>query len=105
MPTTPFRECDDVAAIVRHLDDGAAVLLGLSMGGAARAEPARLRLASGRSGKSVPVQSLGTAASIVPTLVAVTVALPGGVGAGLAVDRAGSSGRICRQQSADYVLE
>lgn len=53
----------------------------------------------------MPVQSLGTAASIVPTLVAVTVAMPGGVGAELAVDRAGSSGRICRQQSADYVLE
>lgn len=31
-PTAPFRHCDDVAALVRHLDAGPAVLVGLSMG-------------------------------------------------------------------------
>ncbi|MGH3978330.1 MAG: alpha/beta fold hydrolase [Pseudonocardiaceae bacterium] len=32
-PTEPFRQCDDVAALVRHLDVGPATLVGLSMGG------------------------------------------------------------------------
>lgn len=40
LPTTPFRQCDDVAAIVRHLDDGPAVLVGLSMGGASAVDTA-----------------------------------------------------------------
>ncbi|MGW4652159.1 alpha/beta fold hydrolase [Kitasatospora sp. NPDC004289] len=31
--TGPFRQCDDLAALLRHLDLGPAVLVGLSMGG------------------------------------------------------------------------
>lgn len=31
-PFTPFRQCDDVAALIRHLDAGPAVLIGVSMG-------------------------------------------------------------------------
>ncbi|MFI5531090.1 alpha/beta fold hydrolase [Kitasatospora sp. NPDC051853] len=31
--TEPFRQCDDLAALLRHLDLGPAVLVGLSMGG------------------------------------------------------------------------
>lgn len=31
-PLTPFRQCDDIAALVRHLDSGPAVLVGVSMG-------------------------------------------------------------------------
>lgn len=34
-PTAPFRQADDVAGVVRHLDAGPAVLVGLSMGGGA----------------------------------------------------------------------
>ncbi|MPV35632.1 alpha/beta fold hydrolase [Georgenia subflava] len=34
-PTAPFRQCDDVAALVRHLDQGPVVVVGLSMGGGA----------------------------------------------------------------------
>lgn len=30
--TTPFRQCDDIAALIRHLDAGPAVLIGTSMG-------------------------------------------------------------------------
>lgn len=38
--TTPFRHCDDVAALVRHLDSGPATLVGLSMGGGAATDTA-----------------------------------------------------------------
>jgi len=31
-PFEPFRQCDDVAALIRHLDAGPAVLIGTSMG-------------------------------------------------------------------------
>jgi pimeloyl-ACP methyl ester carboxylesterase len=34
-PTTPFRQCDDVAALLRHLDIERATLVGLSMGAGA----------------------------------------------------------------------
>ncbi|WP_420711963.1 alpha/beta fold hydrolase [Streptomyces sp. MMG1533] len=33
MATEPFRRADDLAALLRHLDAGPAVLVGLSMGG------------------------------------------------------------------------
>lgn len=36
----PSRHCDDVAALVRHLDAGPAVLVGLSMGGGAATDTA-----------------------------------------------------------------
>ncbi len=39
-PTGPFRQCDDVAAAVRALDLGPAVLVGLSMGAAAAVDTA-----------------------------------------------------------------
>lgn len=38
--TTAFRHCDDIAALIRHLDRGPAVLLGTSMGGAAAVDVA-----------------------------------------------------------------
>lgn len=34
-PFTPFRQCDDIAALIRHLDSGPAVLIGVSMGAGA----------------------------------------------------------------------
>lgn len=34
-PFTPFRQCDDIAALIRHLDAGPAVLVGVSMGAGA----------------------------------------------------------------------
>jgi len=37
---TPARHCDDVAALVRHIDAGPAVLVGLSMGGGAATDTA-----------------------------------------------------------------
>ena len=40
LPTTPFRQCDDAAAVVRHLGEEAAVLVGLSMGGGAAVDTA-----------------------------------------------------------------
>lgn len=39
-PTAPFRQCDDVAALVERLDAGPAVLVGLSMGGGAAVDTA-----------------------------------------------------------------
>jgi pimeloyl-ACP methyl ester carboxylesterase len=39
-PTGPFRHCDDVAALVEHLDAGPAALVGLSMGGATAVDTA-----------------------------------------------------------------
>lgn len=39
-PHSPFRHCDDVAALVRHLDQGPAVLIGVSMGAAAAVDTA-----------------------------------------------------------------
>ncbi len=39
-PTGPFRQCDDVAAAIRALDLGPAVLVGLSMGAAAAVDTA-----------------------------------------------------------------
>lgn len=39
-PTVPFRQCDDIAALVRHLDAGPAVLVGASMGAAAALDTA-----------------------------------------------------------------
>ncbi|MQW78006.1 alpha/beta fold hydrolase [Nocardioides sp. dk4132] len=38
--TAPFRHCDDVAALVRHLDAGPAILVGISMGASAALETA-----------------------------------------------------------------
>lgn len=34
-PYEPFRQCDDIAALIRHLDCGPAVLVGVSMGAGA----------------------------------------------------------------------
>lgn len=39
-PTRAFRQCDDVAALVRHLDRGPAVLIGVSMGAGAAVDTA-----------------------------------------------------------------
>lgn len=39
-PYSPFRQCDDIAALVRHLDQGPAVLIGMSMGAAAAVDTA-----------------------------------------------------------------
>lgn len=38
--TGPFRHCDDVADLLRHLDTGPAVLIGVSMGGATAVDTA-----------------------------------------------------------------
>lgn len=38
--TAPFRHCDDVAALVRHLDAGPAILVGISMGASAALDTA-----------------------------------------------------------------
>lgn len=38
--TSPFRHCDDIAALIQHLDRGPAVLIGTSMGGAAAVDVA-----------------------------------------------------------------
>ncbi|GAA4283581.1 alpha/beta hydrolase [Brevibacterium daeguense] len=40
LPTVPFRQCDDVAALVQALGAGPAVLIGLSMGGGAAVDTA-----------------------------------------------------------------
>lgn len=39
-PFQPFRQCDDVAALIRHLDLGTAVLVGVSMGAGAAVDTA-----------------------------------------------------------------
>lgn len=39
-PYAPFRQCDDIAALVRHLDAGPAVLVGVSMGAGAAVDTA-----------------------------------------------------------------
>lgn len=39
-PTTAFRQCDDVAALISHLDLGPAVLVGVSMGAGAAVDTA-----------------------------------------------------------------
>lgn len=39
-PSTAFRQCDDVAALVQHLDQGPAVLVGVSMGAGAAVDTA-----------------------------------------------------------------
>lgn len=39
-PLAPFRQCDDIAALVRHLGAGPAILIGVSMGGAAAVDTA-----------------------------------------------------------------
>lgn len=39
-PFAPFRQCDDVAALLRHLDAGPAVLIGVSMGAGAAVDTA-----------------------------------------------------------------
>lgn len=39
-PYAPFRQCDDVAALIRHLDAGPAVLVGVSMGAGAAVDTA-----------------------------------------------------------------
>lgn len=38
--TAPFRHCDDVAALIRHLDAGPAILVGISMGAGAALDTA-----------------------------------------------------------------
>src|SRR5690606_8784654 len=38
--TAPFRHCDDVAALIRHLDSGPAILVGISMGASAALDTA-----------------------------------------------------------------
>ena len=38
--TAPFRHCDDVAALIRHLDVGPAILVGISMGASAALDTA-----------------------------------------------------------------
>lgn len=39
-PFAPFRQCDDIAALIRHLDAGPAVLVGVSMGAGAAVDTA-----------------------------------------------------------------
>jgi pimeloyl-ACP methyl ester carboxylesterase len=39
-PTEPFRQCDDVAELIRHLDAGPATLVGVSMGAGAATDTA-----------------------------------------------------------------
>ncbi len=39
-PTTPFRQCDDIAGLLRHLGIARATLVGLSMGGGAATDTA-----------------------------------------------------------------
>lgn len=39
-PFEPFQQCDDVAALIRHLDAGPAVLIGVSMGAGAAVDTA-----------------------------------------------------------------
>lgn len=39
-PTTPFRQCDDIAALIRELDSGPAILVGVSMGAGAAIDTA-----------------------------------------------------------------
>lgn len=39
-PFEPFRQCDDVAALIRHLDAGPAILIGTSMGAGAAVDTA-----------------------------------------------------------------
>jgi pimeloyl-ACP methyl ester carboxylesterase len=39
-PVEPFRQCDDIAALIRHLGVGRATLVGVSMGGGAATDTA-----------------------------------------------------------------